>query len=157
MLQHNQSQQQQWEQLPACRMSRARDSWSAVNSAQTLPDWENKSKWKMKKTLLQALKTLKTPCLFAMKNRAGVNVWPDVAAAPLPSSGWSIAHSAWSSHDSLHTDASRLCETLVFAHQGQRCRSNQEAATIKRTKGGTDMSGIHEANAGGNATALFLP
>lgn len=111
-------------QLPGCRMGRPRDSWSAVNSAQTLPDWENKSEWKMKKTLLQALKTLKTPRLLAMKNRACVNVWPNVAAAPLPPSGRSIAHSARSSHDYLHTDTSRLCGTLVFAHQGQRCRSN---------------------------------
>lgn len=75
---------------PACRMSCSYDSWSAVKSAQTLPDWEKQIQVNMKKTLLQALKTLKTPHFLVTNNHVCVYVSPNVATSPVRSSGGAL-------------------------------------------------------------------
>lgn len=139
---------------PACRMSPSYDSWSAVKSAQTLPDWEIKVK--TKKTLLQALKMLKTPCFLVTDNHVCVYVSPNAATSLVSSSGEHCSFCMKQPWLFTHRPPDSVSRPLEFAHQGQRCCSNHQGTIMKRTKGGTVMSEIHQANAGVRSAALLL-
>lgn len=113
---------------PARRMSRCRCCEISSNTARL----RKRIQVKMKKTLLQALKTLKTPRFLVTNNHVCVYVSPNVATSPVSSSGGA----AWSSHDYLHTKTSWLSvQTLRICSSGTEVLLKSPGNNYEKNKG----------------------
>lgn len=136
---------------PACRKSRCRCCEISSNTARL----RKRIQVKMKKTLLQALKTLKTPRFLVTNNHVCVYVSPNVATSPVSSSGGALLilhEAAMIIYTQRPPDS--VSRPLEFAHQGQRCCSNHQGTIMKRTKGGSVMSEIREKKCWGKVRSF---